>query len=920
MTHSCTDTVARLKRALIAHNLRGIVACDGPHMDAYWITSPAKMRVYLRRVLEEIADLLDADRHYHVLLESKFWFDLADSNPDPAARRRLRLRLEHAVRRGQLHVAPHYALIDPWRASASVQIQNTTQALIEYRAARMEPENMFYAADLFGLSQMPWYIACGCNLGAVVHTKGASPNMRDHSVGTWSALLGQADHVMTFSLPGGYGLGQGLGRPEGGSGTDGFRYLPDDPELALTLGLERLASVVEQHGALYAASGLDLFWLPLGVDYSHPNHVAPRVLAQIQELLPEFQITMGSPSQVIEKLQDPRRLKPGEVTPHQVGALQSTALSNILAGVHLSRPWVQELSWKMERALWQAQAATSLALLCDADTYPYAALDEARKSVILALTHDQTCYVDPNTGSWHRGTAAFVQDSCQRLIKEALGKLARKNTPEKSEPRLNAHRYKNPDATYSVTNVQTYTRTERIELPLLDGAKDSSTATAQLYQWVRAGGELEARLSSGEVVPVQVTKRQVGREGSVTLRPYAVAVVTVPGLSSIDVQLTPRNRPKADLLDASSNHIQSDRVFIGVDDHAGSVEVGDLLTGAIKRLWLDDSGNRGDLYTYEPTGELWDSRVNPTPIRSKLVAHGPVESVLDVWFKCVLPTGRSPKRRSRRATTRETIVKLRFRLLHQIPGRIDIEMVANNQARDHLLQLAISIGKNTHHVRLRQHGLITTDAFHYAPASTDLEEQTVHRFDGGMVAADGMTLVKPSFQHEVRRDDFRGDTVLVPLIYSVGILSRGDLDRRKGMAGGAMPTPDAQCLGINRTSLRLWVGTAGLSDVGLWRLSDSFWQGGLLVGAPGVSRALAESFSLTGDVVCLGYKRAEAENRTLIVWVQNPSLVMRAVFHLSRDCEIVTMDEQQRFPPRRLKSGHTISLAPGELVTLSLPV
>jgi len=94
---------------------------------------------------------------------------------------------------------------------------------------------------------------------------------------------------------------------------------------------------------------------------------------------------------------------------------------------------------------------------------------------------------------------------------------------------------------------------------------------------------------------------------------------------------------------------------------------------------------------------------------------------------------------------------------------------------------------------------VTTRARDY-PLETPVRTAPAHRFVAVADERRGLALLAPGFfEYEWTP---AGD-VLVTLLRCVGQLSRDDLPTRPGHAGWPTPTPEAQCLGVDRIELAL---------------------------------------------------------------------------------------------------------------------
>jgi alpha-mannosidase len=144
----------------------------------------------------------------------------------------------------------------------------------------------------------------------------------------------------------------------------------------------------------------------------------------------------------------------------------------------------------------------------------------------------------------------------------------------------------------------------------------------------------------------------------------------------------------------------------------------------------------------------------------------------------------------------------------------------DNTARDHRLRLLFPTGKpvssflaaTTFDVARRQPGRRESKSWVH-PAPFTFPQQ-------GFVSANGLTVAAPDLpEAEVTA----GGTIALTLLRAVGWLSRLDLKTRPQMAGPAIPTPGAQCLGSFETRIALLPGldfrAVRDAELGLWAVA-----------------------------------------------------------------------------------------------------
>ncbi|WP_376792639.1 alpha-mannosidase [Thermoflexus sp.] len=249
--------------------------------------------------------------------------------------------------------------------------------------------------------------------------------------------------------------------------------------------------------------------------------------------------------------------------------------------------------------------------------------------------------------------------------------------------------------------------------------------------------------------------------------------------------------------------VENDCFRLAVDPDTGAFLLEDRRTG---RRWaglnrLEDEGDAGDVYNYEPLPE--DRRIDrpAEPPRVRAWEEGPRGQCLEIELRYEIPAGLRPDRRGRSAETVPMPVLMRAWLRPGVP-RVDIETIVENRAADHRLRAVFPTG-------IRAGTWVTESAFDLVtrpvglgvvPDETWVEQPSptypqqafafVEDDTGGfLVANQGLPEI------EARRDAGGWVELALTLFRGVGWLSRGDLRARRGHAGPPLLTPSAQMIG-----------------------------------------------------------------------------------------------------------------------------
>jgi len=249
-------------------------------------------------------------------------------------------------------------------------------------------------------------------------------------------------------------------------------------------------------------------------------------------------------------------------------------------------------------------------------------------------------------------------------------------------------------------------------------------------------------------------------------------------------------------------HMENEFFAVDIDPADGTLTVRDKSTGAtfsgLHRFV--DGGDRGDLYNYcAPEADELVSAPGAPP-RIAVIETGPARWTVRVEQTLRLPAGLGSDRSVRSQDMVEVPISSQISLYPGVP-RIDFRTEVDNCARDHRLRVHLaspvhtdwSEAESSFDVVRRPLGVpADTSDWVEQPVPTHPSKSFVDISDG----AAGLMVINrglPEFEalHEA---DF-SVTIALTLLRCVGWLSRDDYPCRKGHAGPAMETPEAQCLG-----------------------------------------------------------------------------------------------------------------------------
>ncbi|HEV2581616.1 MAG TPA: glycoside hydrolase family 38 C-terminal domain-containing protein, partial [Ktedonobacteraceae bacterium] len=278
-----------------------------------------------------------------------------------------------------------------------------------------------------------------------------------------------------------------------------------------------------------------------------------------------------------------------------------------------------------------------------------------------------------------------------------------------------------------------------------------------------------------------------------------------------------------------------------------------------------DGGDIGDLYNYCPPARdlLISAPAEPPVIEAH---HSPARSQLRIHAILSLPAACSSDRASRGDERVACPITSEVTLA---PGmrRIDIHTSVDNCARDHILRVAFPVSyvvetasaEGVFEVRERP------AAQPLPPDVAGWIEQPVNRFpqkrfvevsDGTHALA---VLNRGLPEYEIIADEHGQSAIAVTLLRCIEWLSRGDLTTRRGHAGPALHTPEAQCQGQSVFDYAL------VLHGGDWEAEDA------------LALREAQAFNTPVLVVISDQHTGELPSQASLVEVEPRSLVVSAI-------------------------------------------
>jgi mannosylglycerate hydrolase len=813
------------------------------HWDREWYRTFQAFRARLVDAVDRVLELCAADPAYRFVLDGQSIVleDYLEVRPGRRA------DLERFVRAGQLAIGPWYVQPDSLLPSGEAHVRN----LLEGRrvAETIGPASRVgYTPDSFGHPAQFPQLYRGCGLDAFVYWRGNGDELDElQAEYRWESPDG-SDIVACH-----------LGR-----GYFAAAFLPEAPERA-AVQLERLAERLAER----ASSGQVL--LMNGVDHQLPDaHVGEA--ARALEKATGWTVERGL-------LEDFVRGVDGELASWR-GELCGGRIANLLPGVWSTRTYLKLRNRACETALegW-AEPWSALARelgLCDERP----ALRLAWRELLRNQAHDSICgcsqdRVHEQMLGRYDAAEELAQETTRRALERIAGLPAARQTPWSDELDL------------AVFNPSAWPRSDVVRFrvdpePAIRPDAEDLTRTA-IHPLLRATFGEPGFTIDGEPARV-VASSESGRYRLIEKFP-ALDVEwiarDVPAFGWKRVRLRAA-QPCPDVADAGREIAAGDvRVRAG-DDGTFEVELGGARFRGL--CAVEDTGDRGDTYDFDPVGP--DLGVDVESVEVTRTRHPSGIEQLRVARRLRLPARLSADRSARSDETVALDLVCEARVA---PGveRVDLRVELENRAEDHRLRLLFPTGApvasfvaaSTFDAMQRTPGPRPAHGWiHPAPATFPHQ---------GWIAANGLMVVAPGLpEGEVLGDG----TIAVTLLRAVGWLSRLSLETRPQPAGPSVPTPGAQCPGRLEARLALCPGldpsAARDAELGL---------ACVLAGDAPRARAGEPLLELEPRELCLSALKPAERGDGLIVRVLNPTdrplqAHLRCGFDVG-DAVVVQLDE-----------------------------
>jgi hypothetical protein len=892
--------------------MREVHVVSHTHWDREWYLTHEQFRLRLVDLVDGVLDLLDREpafAHFHLDGQTVVLEDYLELRPEQEE------RLRRRVAEGRLLVGPWYVMPDMFLVSGEALVRNLAlgHALAEGLGGGMR---VGYIPDPFGhVGQMP-QILRGFGLGAAILWRGFGGGRAEYH---WEAPDGS--RVLLLHLP-----REGYGNAA---------RLPLQPS-----ALRRKAEELVAGEA--ARSATDTVLLMAGSDHLEPH---PRLL--------DFLAAAGGPQARLSTLPAYAAAVAAAVRargialPVVTGELRAGEdYAHLLPGVLSARVYLKQANARVQRTLERrAEPLAALAWLAGYD-WPAGALRHAWKTLLQNHPHDSICGCSVDAVHRENETRfARAGQVADAVVERSLAALA--SSVARAAPGSLRVVVVNPEAAARAGVVE-----GALDVPVA-GAEPGREDELALFDPPLAfhPGRLVALTdAAGRSLAVQVLEeeeqlqyrlsRHVPPLGVRTRRlRLALWATELPpcGWAALDLRLdgaTAGSPPPPASVAAGSGFLENERLRVDVNVD-GTLDVRDKRTDRVfaRCLELLDEGDVGDEYDHSPPAEDTPVTSRQARVESvRVVYPGPLVASLRVDVALPLPVAAAPDRRGRAAQTVVLPVRIHVRL-DAGSSRLDVTVSLHNEARDHRLRVTFPTGEPASHARADSAFAVERRPARRPPGPPSAPEAVVSAaplqsfVDAGGEEA-GITLFTDGLT-EYEALPGPEPRLALTLLRCVGDLSRNDLATRRGHAGPALKTPEAQCLRPHEFRFALAPRGAPPPGGRLHAEAQAFLSPPLLVPAGGAegpapaARSLLEVAAGPGEAVVSACKKAD-DRDGLVLRLFNPGAAeARVRLRCARPVtEAFRLDLRERRLAGLPAEGGSVGLAlgPGRIETVELVV
>jgi len=231
---------------------------------------------------------------------------------------------------------------------------------------------------------------------------------------------------------------------------------------------------------------------------------------------------------------------------------------------------------------------------------------------------------------------------------------------------------------------------------------------------------------------------------------------------------------------------------------------------------IEDKGDWGDEYDYSPPQNPDnDEQITNEHVKAEIMLfeNGPVKKTVQIRYSLIIPEALSPERKTRSKETRELPVST-FLTLYSHLKRIDLQIKLENRSKDHRIRIRFPSGLKSEQVHVDGHFFVIDRPvtlpegknWKQPPSKTNHQQKFISIEDSSA----GFTIANKGLpEYEAFREKDGSISLAITLLRCIGWLALPYLVTRKEIAGPALATPDAQCLGTHSFELSLITHKSG---------------------------------------------------------------------------------------------------------------
>lgn len=738
------------------------------HWDREWYQTFQQFRIRLIALINNLIDILEKDKIFSDFTLDGQTIVLEDYLEVHPERREI---LKKYITEGKIHVGPWYILPDEFLVSAESIVRNL---LLGHKIASEFGKVMKigYIPDPFGhISQMP-QILRGFGIDNIIFWRGIEYDQSQGNEFIWQGPDGT--ELFAIHLP--------------KVGYCNAMSLPVDVDQAYKL----IKGAIDDLLSRETSKSLLLL---NGVDHLEAQPHIPRLVKELNKRFADIEIKQGNLKEYIDYAKETANPNLSKIT----GEFRSGKDAPILQSVYSSRMYIKQANERCETLLenW-AEPTASLAWLLG-NNYPQNLIWTSWRWLLKNHPHDSICGC--SIDQVHKEMMTRF-DWCRQIAQEVINKSLDHITEKIKINYLNKD-----ELALVVFNPLPYSIEENVEIRVkfskeinLNRVKVLTTEGEEIpYQLKGYGIDYKSVFDPFKPPqPLEVNYADI----SFTAKDIPACGYKTFIIKAIN-DLRMSKEYETDIR-AGRDYIEN-RYYKVIAETNGTITVVDKINNKIFKNCnrFVDGGDAGDEYTYSPplNDEIIVSRSDNISIQDV----GPSEATLRISGKIILPESLALNRKSRAEKMIECPIESEVKLFSEVQ-RIEFKTKFDNKACDHRLRVEFPTAIKSDYVYAEGHFDVVKRLIKLPDSEGWVEKAYKTAHNSGFIDINdgkyGLAILNKGLpEYEIIPDN---NTIALTLLRSVGWLSRGDLEyKRGGNAGPSISTPEAQCLGENTFSYAL---------------------------------------------------------------------------------------------------------------------